>query len=363
MPPSKTPLFLAFYTLTVGYNLYELSYCFNPSLFIERGNVPFVSYFNGYNKIGFAANFLRRHGLDPYELQQRKAISILFSMPEIYHNYVHQISRFNLGVFYILNGYGNYQLVESVLLTGKNFFCYFKDRPYITVCEEGTVNQPQSAQISFPNQKGKRSKKRVPSQSDNQIIKSSYKLSVQEIGAEPNKTYLNEPKDKGHQNLPKINKIKTRNPADPEKASKPLDLLKERPFEEQINDNILRKNGLETIRELRMQYPVKVVTMNKAIMDLETFLTAVSVARGGSKWKFVWKHNHKQYSLKYEIPHKYDSTNYIGNKLDWILNVLEVGFLFGLSPNVINAYLSKNQDSKILRYSKFICFLALNPNK
>ena len=81
----------------------------------------------------------------------------------------------------------------------------------------------------------------------------------------------------------------------------------------------------------------------------------------GNEYRLVWRINEKRYALKYEINHGWDSSNYAGNKLDRILNMLEVGYLVGLSGEQIHTYITENERYNLLRFPKFLCYLALNP--
>lgn len=359
--PLTTPVFLAVYMATLGYNLRELSFVTNPSSFIERGDVPFFNFFNGYNIIGFSAAFIRMQGIDVQELEtirilskQLREINKLLGSPDIYDQYVGQLSKFDLNIYYIIRNYGNYQVFESALLTLKNLFFYFRDRPYIEVVEDASP-------ASFLRGSGKREKREF----------NNSPLPRLSMGGNPEPKEMNDLPELQEKEKPKAfenikQKNKTRGVPDT-RRSKGKEKFKstrkgERLVEKTTDDN-MRKQGLENLKSLRDEYPVKVSTIDKAIGGLQKFLKAEVVFGDGNERHLQWELNNKKYFIKYEIPHGKDGSVYKGNKLNRILNILEVGYLVGLNEEQINSYIEENQRYNLLRFPKFLHFLIGHPNK
>src|SRR5690606_38405512 len=68
--PVTTPIFLALYTLTLLHDLRELSFIKDPASFIERGDIPFFTFFNAYGKIGLLKTMTGRlRGIDNTKLE------------------------------------------------------------------------------------------------------------------------------------------------------------------------------------------------------------------------------------------------------------------------------------------------------
>lgn len=411
--PLTTPVFLSLYMATLIYNLRELSFCTDRISFLERGDIPFFSYINAYGKIGFSNTILKRWGrVDTNELDRlafhKKAYeqeiwkSYKKSIPEIrefaekfnileannqldrnaanylgmrsvaksyenyfevaaqYEDYVakhqHHLSGLNWFLPIFLRYYGNYQLSESAILTFKNLICYFKDFPYIEIIEdESQFHEDEPSIISHKDKKKKGLREGINA---NPSVSTSSQMEKKDFSREiieDHKGILIEPKTK----------IKTRgtpnqNFTKPSEQGKGKQIISSTPIDSKAT---VRKKGLDTIKTLRNQYPVKAATIAGAIKDLEKFLDAKSETIQGSEYRLVWHINGKRYAMKYETPHGWDSTNFAGNKLDRILNVLEIGYLAGLNEDQVNDYIREYESYNLLRLGKFFYYLALNPVK
>jgi hypothetical protein len=357
--PLTTPVFLALYMATLGYNLRELSFATNISSFIKRGDVPFFNFFNGYSIIAFSAAFIRMQGIDPQELEtvrilskQIREISKLLGGPDPYDQYVGRLSKFDLNVYYGIRNYGNYQLFESALLTLKNLFFYFRDRPYIEVIES-----PSPAPFLRHPRKMEKSELNKPFSGNDPV--------PEKIEYFPD--FEEKKKPEASENIKQ--KTKTRGVPDIRRSKgkeKSRNRGKERgfPLEKPTDDKEdMRHQRLEKLKSLREQYPVKVLTIDRALKDLQNFLDAEVVLGDGNERRLQWELNNKKYFIKYETPHGKDSSVYKGNKLDRILNILEVGYLIGLNEEEINSYIAENQRYNLLRFPKFIGYLIGHPNK
>jgi hypothetical protein len=247
-------------------------------------------------------------------------------------------------------------LCESAILTFKNLICYFKELPYIEIIEDEP--QVRNDEPLIFSHKYEKNKILIEENTINPLVftqlQAKGKNFPQEI-IEDSKGILVEPKTKiKKRGTPNQNSTK------PFEQGKGKQITSSMPIDSKAT---LRKKGLDTIKALRNQYPVKAATITGAIKDLEKFLDAKSETIQGSEYRLVWHINGKRYAMKYETPHGWDSTNFAGNKLDRILNVLEIGYLAGLSEDQINAYIIEYESYNLLRLGKIFYYLALNPVK
>ena len=414
--PVVTPIFLTLYMATLVYNLRELSFCTNPASFIERGDVPFFAFFNGYGKIGLSRTITGRlRGINNATLENlanhKKAYeqyikqkfgmldvsamknfaesfkildennqldrnaanySGMQNVAKLYENYLqaasryedyatqhqHQLSGLNWLLPLFLRNYGNYQLYESALLTLKNLICYLKDLPVIEVMEGQPV---PSVDILQPKDSVK-TKKYINNKNTNDIqgITNNSSSHFQEGPRE----YSDNVKSDRYVPPSSKPKVKRRGVQNSNflKSSESNNKGKQKTPNPPIDPKLAQRNeGLEHVKDLRKQYPVKVTEVESAIRQLKKFLNAESEPVDGNEYRLVWRINGKRYAIKYEIPHGWDNSNYAGNKLNRILNILEVGYLVGLSEGQINAYITENERYNLLRFPKFLCYLALNP--
>lgn len=345
--PLTTPIFLALNLSTLIYNLRELSFFTDPT-FSKRGDVPFFSYVNGFSKAGISAEIARLKGLD---LQTLEALARIKNAPFLYEMYTAQYKFSQLDRFLQLSirFYGTYQVYEGAILTFKNIGSYFKRAAIIEEIREDITKNTKPEKITHKekslSKKHKNSSLEQPVQEnkDKDIDFSNYEASS-------NLKYI----------PPEMRvKTKKRGTADPS-------YLRENLIEvSQINEQIdykaqERERSLESIRLLRQQYPIKDRVIEKAINDLQGFLSAEKEKIDGNECRLVWYIGTKRYSLKYETAHGKDSSNYEGNKLDRILNMLEVGYLIGLNEEKIHSYIKENNRYNILRFPKFVTYLFMN---
>ncbi len=291
--PLTTPVFLALYMATLGYNLRELSFATNISSFIKRGDVPFFNFFNGYSIIAFSASFIRMQGIDPQELEtvrilskQLREISKLLGGPDPYDQYIGKLSKFDLNVYYSIRNYGNYQVFESALLTLKNLFFYFRDRPYIEV-----IKSPSPIPSLRHSTKIETRELTKPLSESAPVPQNTEHLSDFEEKEKP----------KAFENIKQ--KTKTRGVPD-RRRSKEKEQSKNKgkersfPLKKTTDDkSAMRHQGLETLKSLREQYPVKVLTIDKAIADLKKFLGAEVMLGDGNERHLQWELNHKKYFI------------------------------------------------------------------
>lgn len=368
--PITTPAFLILYTMTLVYNFRELSFAKDPALFIERGSIPFFTYFNGYNTIGFSAALARTIGIDPYKIERMKQVSKVLKNPLFYDNYVKNFSSFDLLLCYGVRNYGNYLLAESLVLTGKNLVDYFKSRPYFEVVEE-TPHCPKRKRreeegdgenIRGQKGKGKKKEKKVklqkqssPEPDINSSIGDGESYKNSGGGNEDYRRKQSPPKKRKTRGIPDPRK----NQGDKRSESPPSSTPpKMSPYKEN-----LRQQGLEAVQALREKYPVNVRDINQIINKLKTFLGAREQPIDGSEYRLIWTLNGRNYALPYEVPHGRDHSVYRDNRLDRILNSLEVGFLFGMEENQVNDYIKENKRYNLLRFPRFVWFLFGHPNK
>jgi hypothetical protein len=418
--PMTTPIFLTLYTITLLHNLRELSFFKDPASFIERGDIPFFSFFNAYGKIGLLKTITGRwEGVGTAELEKlafhKKAyeqhINNKFGMSipklrefaasfialdadnqldrnaenypgmqkvtQLYLNYLetvvryddyvathkHHLSGLNWFLPLFLRYYGNYQLYESALLTLKNVICYFKDIPVIEAIDE----QPQTHKEDNTSKilKGKKKKYKEPTLIKEEARNGGEKTSPLSLSSQIKPESLNNKQSKDCKEPLSKPKIKTRKSSNLDfvarsKEDKGKQKISNTPIDLKAG---LRNKGLDTVKSLRDQYPIKVNVIQRAINGLEKFLNGKSEKIQGSEYRLVWHLNGKRYAMKYEIPHGWDSANFAGNKLNRILNVLEIGYLVGLNEEQVNAYIESNERYNLLRLAKFIRYLALNPAK
>ena len=124
-----------------------------------------------------------------------------------------------------------------------------------------------------------------------------------------------------------------------------------------------RKAGLERVNDLRNTYPIKTNVIMKELRELCKFLPSGQIIStgNGSEFKLMWiPSENKPISLKFEIPHGSDSTVFRGNKLDCVLNTLELGYLHGWDPTAINAYIDEYRRENLLRLDQVILFILGN---
>jgi hypothetical protein len=185
----------------------------------------------------------------------------------------HQLSGLNWLLPLFLRNYGNYQLYESALLTLKNLICYLKDLPVIEVIE--SQPDPYTDDFSTINNKNKRrpKNKRNTNKTQGITIASHSGLSFPETTRE----YSDNAKNGRYVPPSSKPKVKRRGIQNPNflKSSESNNKGKQKTPNPPIDPKLAqRKEGLEHVKDLRKQYPVKVTEVESAIRQLKKFLNA-----------------------------------------------------------------------------------------
>lgn len=126
------------------------------------------------------------------------------------------------------------------------------------------------------------------------------------------------------------------------------------------SDKKIREEALQHIKELRKQHPINVKIIENELNDAKKFLKGEIVSVGGSEFSLRWKIGETQLAMNYEIPHGVDKSNYKGNKLDRVLSILEIVYLFGLSEELINKYIEEYNLQNLYRLQKYFTYILLN---
>lgn len=161
---------------------------------------------------------------------------------------------------------------------------------------------------------------------------------------------------------PAKEKKKTR-PPEEIRFLKELRLVQENVVEMPEIMSEVQMEHLRRIHELRETYPVKVSKIDDELTKAKKFLGARIENGHGSERRFVWPIGSKDFSLKFEVPHGRDSTNYSGNKLDRVLNMLELCYLVGSSKEAIKDYIERYDRWDLRRLKKFMKALGFNDNE
>lgn len=121
-----------------------------------------------------------------------------------------------------------------------------------------------------------------------------------------------------------------------------------------------RKAALDRIKELRNEYPVKAVKIEKELKLVAAFLNGKIKPVDGNEFRLEWSMGGNNFGMKFEKPHGQDATNYKANKLDRVLSVLETAYLVGLDEELANKYIKEYNLYNLTRASKFIYFIFSN---
>ena len=123
-----------------------------------------------------------------------------------------------------------------------------------------------------------------------------------------------------------------------------------------------RRAGLQRVNELRRQYPINVRTIRRELDTLANFLPLGRIEGvTANVFKISWHPPEgRPVSLNFEMPHGNDHTVFRGNKLDWALNTLELGYLHGWDARQIRAYIEENDRHNLLRLPQYIMFIFGN---
>jgi hypothetical protein len=119
-----------------------------------------------------------------------------------------------------------------------------------------------------------------------------------------------------------------------------------------------REKALDRLAILRESHPVKEMAIEKEIKKAMKFAQAHKVSGTGSIYSIKWETDKGLHSLNYEEPHGVDGTNYAGNKLDRVLNVLFTIYISDLNAEQATKYITKYNPS--LFNFNFIKYLFFN---
>jgi len=285
----------------------------------------------------------------------------------------HHISGLNWVSYFFLKNYFNYQAYKNFVLVFKNLFSYFNAIPSIEVIndepkidQEQPTKQPRKKKGSWrsggekPIAPAAPSKQATPEETRGKDFQESdsYDPSSRSPKKKKKKT-----KTQDAHSAPKFKKDQKHiaDKGKKELGQKHITDKGKKGLEMPVD--LRREAGLKSVQNLRNKYPINVNVLKKALEDLAGFLSGEIEGITGSEFRLVWVVNGTRYAMKYELPHGKDAGNFVGKKRLRILNILELGYLKGLSETQIKTYIEQNERYNILRFPKFLRFLLMNANR
>lgn len=250
-------------------------------------------------------------------------------------------SHLNWGPFLaaeFLQVHGHYQCGMALIQMGRNAYGYAmtyldrRNRPYIVIDPEPFEEVPQASV-------------KLPSPPKSLLTGSVAPLFSLEEGEDES----SRPKQK----------VKRRGIARQAEDQEP-EVQQENP-PETLQDQ-QRRVGLQRVNDLRLRYPINVHEIMREMGILAEFLPSGRIEGiTANVFKISWRPPEgRQVSLNFEVPHGKDSTVFRGNKRDWALNTLELGYLYGWDAARIAEYIAEYNRHNLLRIPQAMMFILGN---
>jgi hypothetical protein len=377
--PIMIPTFLALFMSTLSYYIWELSHFVQPS-FPDRGDIPFFEIINGFMWVGFAATIPKGHNIDLTTLDalaypglydfavkskahQHLTYSQLYNLFCEQHNF-HQSDRM---LYFFIQKAGNFKIHTSTLLALKNSGSYI----WGTVTIQKRKIDNTKLAIPLPENSKKKAVNTSPHKNPPVANHLQGEPKTQQIAwSQP--TQESFPKTSMTTQESSINtkgeRTKTRGDSDISKSKYSIKTSKtqqQNTKQAQEDDPTLsdRKAALERLKELGKQYPIKTSDINAELSNALTFVKGHILPAGRNEFKFIWYIGNNEYSMNYETPHGYDSSNYRGNRLDRVMTLMEMCYLVGLDEEKVNEQIEKYNLYHLLRMEKFLYYVFSNRSR
>lgn len=331
----------------VSYNILEL-FNIEERASCRKGEQPLAGILNSYLVISFAQN-----------LKQANIYQEIIRYPSGEEDLIPTINILPYLISVILNLSGSNQFYKNVFQAVSNGYNFTKERVRATLIRQFFDNQntPVVPVETSGYQEAPPFSDRIISDfvllNDGANSSRNYEPLIEE-GI--NRIY--KPVSEDNDSQPK-KKVKTKGKPgkakDKPEQNKKRTEIQEKPAYTSEKERA-RREGLERVKDLRNRSPIKITKIEKEINRLTKFLNGEIENGNGSERKLTWTLNGKDMSMNYEVPHGDDSKEYRGNKLSRVLNLLEIGYLVGVSQEQLEKYLHLNQESGLTRISKFFYY-------